>query len=212
MAGDEAETKACPWCAETILAAAKKCKHCGEFLEGAAPSTEPAAHSVAGVTDLLACPTCGVTAPLGDTAWLSAHIANLHASHDEDDYALDYSDSPAAPFDGSVWEFTGMRWKCLAHGKGICVKCGRLAKMPSKKGTKGQRVPPPSSGLLVCPQCQTRGQVKLQLVKQKKGISGGKATGAVLTGGLSILATGLSRKEEVTEAHCNACGSTWHFA
>jgi hypothetical protein len=28
------ETKACPWCAETILAAAKKCKHCGELLTG----------------------------------------------------------------------------------------------------------------------------------------------------------------------------------
>jgi hypothetical protein len=26
------EQKPCPFCAETILVAAKKCKHCGEFL------------------------------------------------------------------------------------------------------------------------------------------------------------------------------------
>jgi signal peptidase I len=27
------ETKPCPWCAETILVEAKKCKHCGEYLD-----------------------------------------------------------------------------------------------------------------------------------------------------------------------------------
>lgn len=29
-----ADTKECPFCAETILVKAKKCKHCGEFLDG----------------------------------------------------------------------------------------------------------------------------------------------------------------------------------
>lgn len=28
------ETKVCPYCGEEILAIAKKCKHCGEFLDG----------------------------------------------------------------------------------------------------------------------------------------------------------------------------------
>jgi hypothetical protein len=64
---------------------------------------------------------------------------------------------------------------------------------------------------LLCPHCQTRGKVRTSNVKVKKGISGGKATAAVLTGGVSLLATGLSRKEATTRAHCEKCDSTWHF-
>ena len=33
---DAAETKPCPFCAESILAVAKKCKHCGEYLDAEA--------------------------------------------------------------------------------------------------------------------------------------------------------------------------------
>jgi hypothetical protein len=64
---------------------------------------------------------------------------------------------------------------------------------------------------MVCPHCQTRGQVRTKRVKVKGGISGGKATGAVLTAGVSILATGLSKKSKVTQAHCDACAVTWHI-
>lgn len=64
---------------------------------------------------------------------------------------------------------------------------------------------------MICPHCQTRGRVRTASVKLKRGISGGKATAAVLTGGVSILATGLSRKEATTRAHCDKCSSTWHF-
>ena len=61
----------------------------------------------------------------------------------------------------------------------------------------------PSAGLL--------GYVTTRKVKAKRGISGGKATGAVLTAGISILATGLSRKETVTQAACTNCKSQWTF-
>jgi hypothetical protein len=44
-------------------------------------------------------------------------------------------------------------------------------------------------------------------VERKRGIGGGKATGAVLTGGLSTLATGLSQKQWMTKAHCDNCDS-----
>ena len=64
---------------------------------------------------------------------------------------------------------------------------------------------------MVCPHCQVKGQVLSKLVSKKAGISGGKATGALLTGGVSLIATGLSRKEQQTEAHCKNCASTWHF-
>jgi transcription elongation factor Elf1 len=64
---------------------------------------------------------------------------------------------------------------------------------------------------MVCPHCQTRGHVRTTQTKVKKGISGGKATGAVLTAGLSVLATGLSRKEKVTKATCGNCNSSWQL-
>ena len=67
------------------------------------------------------------------------------------------------------------------------------------------------SPTMVCPHCQSSGRVRTKQVKQKKGVSGGKATAAVVTAGLSVLVTGLSRKELATQAHCMKCGSTWHF-
>jgi len=69
----------------------------------------------------------------------------------------------------------------------------------------------PANAQLICPHCEERGKVHTKLVKQKKGVSGAKATGAIFTGGVSLLATGLSRKENLTEAYCRHCSSTWHF-
>jgi len=64
---------------------------------------------------------------------------------------------------------------------------------------------------MVCPHCSTTGHVHTIRVTRKKGISGGKAAAAVLTGGLSMVATGLSRKENNTQAHCGKCKNTWFF-
>jgi len=64
---------------------------------------------------------------------------------------------------------------------------------------------------MLCPHCATKGGVRTKPVTLKKGISGGKATAAIFTGGLSLFATGLSRKEENTQAHCSKCGNTWTF-
>jgi len=41
------ETKQCPFCGETILAIAKKCKHCGEFLDESARPVEAPSSEVA---------------------------------------------------------------------------------------------------------------------------------------------------------------------
>lgn len=64
---------------------------------------------------------------------------------------------------------------------------------------------------MVCPHCQTRGFIVTTQVKVKGGISGGKATGALLTGGLSLLGTGLSRKNLVTKATCGQCKMQWQI-
>jgi hypothetical protein len=69
----------------------------------------------------------------------------------------------------------------------------------------------PVNPQIICPHCQWKGTIRTKPIKKKAGISGGKATAAILTGGVSMLATGLSRKEALTQAHCDNCKSTWSF-
>ena len=64
---------------------------------------------------------------------------------------------------------------------------------------------------MICPHCQIKGKVETEQVKVKQGVSGGKATGALLTGGVSLLAVGLSRKQKVTKAKCKNCHNEWYF-
>jgi len=88
---------------------------------------------------------------------------------------------------------------------------GSIAAAPGLRGGVEDGRYGPLNRALVCPHCQATGTVQARAVREKKGISGAKATGALLTGGVSILATGLSRKEKLTRAHCNNCKSTWTF-
>jgi hypothetical protein len=69
----------------------------------------------------------------------------------------------------------------------------------------------PVNPVMICPHCGVQGKVRTKFVDRKKGISGGKATAAVMTGGISMLATGLSRKEKLTQARCDSCGNRWDF-
>ena len=87
-------------------------------------------------------------------------------------------------------------------GSNFCDAHGSTAKLSAQKRPVSR---------LVCPHCHVKGQVSTSSVKKSKGISGGKAAGAVVTGGLSIWLTGLSRKEQLTQAKCGACSSKWTF-
>lgn len=69
----------------------------------------------------------------------------------------------------------------------------------------------PLNQMILCPHCGEKGHTHTKPVRAKKGISGAKATGAILTGGVSLLATGLSRKENRTKAFCESCSSAWMF-
>ncbi|WP_338182998.1 hypothetical protein [Jatrophihabitans sp.] len=75
---------------------------------------------------------------------------------------------------------------------------------------KSATTPPvPANPHLVCPHCQSKGTVRTTMLKRKQGISGGKATGALLTGGISMLGTGLSRKQTMTHMACSNCSVEW---
>lgn len=63
--------------------------------------------------------------------------------------------------------------------------------------------------MIVCKFCQSKGTVHTGIRQRKRGISGGKATGALMTGGASLFATGLSRKQNVTHLWCTSCGMEW---
>lgn len=65
---------------------------------------------------------------------------------------------------------------------------------------------------IVCIYCATAGAVTTRATTVKTGISGGKTTGAALTGGLSLLAVGLSRRQRGQQLTCRNCRMSWFVA
>lgn len=62
---------------------------------------------------------------------------------------------------------------------------------------------------ILCPHCGVRGCVTGRSMVRGKGISGGKATAGLMTGGLSLPFAGLSKNQRVRTLKCSNCNSTW---
>jgi len=91
----------------------------------------------------------------------------------------------------------------------ILLVMGIIGGILETRQQKNNRLFGESNGAMICPHCQSRGTVHTKAITRKKGISGGKATAAIFTGGVSMLATGLSRKEKATQVYCSNCMNTW---
>jgi hypothetical protein len=70
---------------------------------------------------------------------------------------------------------------------------------------------PKRNDKIVCAHCHKSGCITTSIVERKVGVSGGKATAAILTGGVSLLATGLARKELATQIKCSNCQSVYYM-
>lgn len=63
---------------------------------------------------------------------------------------------------------------------------------------------------MTCQHCRTSGSISAKPVTVKDGISGGRAAAGVVTGGASVLVTGLSQRKNQLRYVCGTCGGSWH--
>jgi hypothetical protein len=92
------------------------------------------------------------------------------------------TDTPVTETVTPIWRYGGFAWRCVKHGKVICVSCGKEARRPSKPpGTKGQLFPQAAS--------DEAGQIVE--AKQRAAASGKRPKGRVFVGvmvGVVVLA------------------------
>jgi hypothetical protein len=135
-----------------------------------------------------------VTAPSPDTQAPVAALETKAPTPNAETPLLDAGQAQRSTESGDIAPMTFMIVSLLAVALVIFAFRGRSA-----------------NPVLICPHCATKGHVRTRQVKMKQGIDGGKAAAAWLTGGASVLFTGLSRREKKTQARCGQCKSTWHF-
>ncbi|HLR83394.1 MAG TPA: hypothetical protein VK059_00510 [Nocardioidaceae bacterium] len=90
-------------------------------------------------------------------------------------------------------------WACIAGFIALVVVIVRKQNEQANAG----------ADKIICEHCGERGQVTVRVVTRGKGISGGKATAGLMTGGLSLPLAGLSKNQQVRHLTCGNCGMAW---
>lgn len=112
------ETKNCPFCGEEIMATAKKCKHCGEWLEKQEENFETKE-----------CPVCGESIPVNATTCehCGENIGNnttQNSVNTIDKIAnLDVNDKWKKRFEAiDEWKVDGIAWKDKPSVRNLSIK------------------------------------------------------------------------------------------
>ena len=166
-------SKICPFCAETIKAAAIICRYCRSDVATKEKLPEEQIEIPSG-TGMAPCRKCG-----------------------EDILASFLIKSNGFCRDCAISE--GVNASSLPAG----VAGLRPPVLPKRK--QGYMSKP----AIVCVHCQSAGHIQVKQAKVKDGVSGGKLTAALLTGGITMLATGLSQTKNRTTMFCGKCSMEW---